>query len=79
MATEFLTTQELCDRWKVRSDTLYRWRQNGDGPPYIKLGKDSAQHSRIIYKLSEIEAYEAEKSRGKKDKDGKDGDDGTQS
>jgi predicted DNA-binding transcriptional regulator AlpA len=66
MATEFLTAKELCERWKISYDALYNWRQNGDGPPYIKLGKDKGQNVRVLYRLSDVEAYEAEKLRGGK-------------
>ena len=36
-------------------DTLARWRINGDGPPYIKLGTSRTSH--IRYRRSELEAF----------------------
>jgi hypothetical protein len=35
--------------------TLERWRWMGEGPRFLKVGK------RVVYPLSEIEAFEAER------------------
>jgi len=45
---------DLAIRWKMSPRTLERWRYNRDGPTYLKLG------SRVVYRLEDIEAYEAE-------------------
>jgi len=39
MSNEYLTTEELADRLKVNRVTLARWRQDGSGPQFIKVGK----------------------------------------
>lgn len=44
----------LAERWLMSPRTLEQWRWQGRGPRYLKLG------GRVIYPLSEIEAYEAE-------------------
>ena len=48
---------ELARRWRMSHRTLERWRWLGLGPPHIKLG------GRVIYRLADIEAYEAENLR----------------
>ncbi len=46
---------ELSRRWRVSHRTLERWRWQGVGPRYLKIG------GRVVYRLEDIEAYEAEK------------------
>jgi hypothetical protein len=48
---------ELARRWRMSHRTLERWRWLGLGPQHIKLG------GRVIYRLADIEAYEAENLR----------------
>jgi hypothetical protein len=38
--------------------TLEQWRWKGIGPRYLKIG------GRVLYRLEDIEAYEAAKCRG---------------
>jgi len=33
-----MTQRELCNRWQVSEATLERWRFEGIGPIYVKLG-----------------------------------------
>lgn len=33
-----MTQRELCNRWQVSEATLERWRSEGIGPIYVKLG-----------------------------------------
>ena len=57
MATsQTLTSDELSRRWHVTRVTLARWRMEGSGPPYVKLG--AGAQSRVIYMLQDIEAWE---------------------
>ncbi|PIR38111.1 MAG: hypothetical protein COV35_07680 [Alphaproteobacteria bacterium CG11_big_fil_rev_8_21_14_0_20_39_49] len=44
---------ELAKRWCVSTRTLERWRWLGRGPKYLKIG------GRVVYRLEDIEAYEA--------------------
>jgi hypothetical protein len=47
----------LADRWNISARTLERWRWLGVGPRYLKIG------GRVVYRLEDIEAYEAERMR----------------
>ncbi len=48
---------ELATRWKLSVKTVRRWRQIDLGPIFCKLG------SRVVYLVSEVEAYERRVSR----------------
>jgi len=52
MPTKHLNQTDLAARWKMSPRTLERWRYDGDGPAYLKLG------SRVVYRLVDIEAHE---------------------
>ncbi len=53
MATQHLNQTQLAARWNISPRTLERWRWIGDGPRYLKIG------GRVVYRLEDIEAYEA--------------------
>jgi hypothetical protein len=53
--TRHLDQRELAKRWAMSPRTLERWRWSGDGPRFIKVG------GRRVYRLEDIEAYEAER------------------
>lgn len=53
MADEYLDQKQVGRRWGLSVRTLERWRWTDQGPTYIKLG------SRVVYRLSDLEAYEA--------------------
>lgn len=57
MATKHLNQIDLSDRWNISHRTLERWRWTGEGPHFIKLG------GRVVYRLEDIEAFEAEQLR----------------
>jgi hypothetical protein len=48
---------ELSRRWSISPRTLERWRWLGQGPSYLKIG------GRVVYRLEEIEAFEAQQAR----------------
>ena len=48
---------DQADRWNISERTLERWRWTGEGPAYLKIG------GRVVYRLEDIEAYEAENLR----------------
>jgi hypothetical protein len=48
---------ELSRRWSLSPRTLERWRWLREGPVYLKIG------GRVLYRLEDIEAYEAEQRR----------------
>lgn len=47
-----LTEADLASRWAMSPKTLQRWRMEGRGPHYLKLGK------RVSYPLNAVIAYE---------------------
>lgn len=49
-----LTTRQLAVRWAIDAKVLATWRSEGIGPAFLKIGS-----GRIIYRLSDIEAYES--------------------
>ncbi len=53
MMTVHLTPKDLSARWHIATQTLDNWRWRGEGPRYLKIG------GRVIYRLEDIEAYEA--------------------
>ncbi len=48
-----LSEKELARRCKLSIRTLQRWRREGIGPEYLKLG------GRVLYRMADIEAWEA--------------------
>ncbi|MFO0992596.1 MAG: helix-turn-helix domain-containing protein [Hyphomicrobiales bacterium] len=52
-----LNQVELARRWSLSHRTLERWRWQGRGPRYLKVG------GRVVYRLEDIEAYEAAQFR----------------
>ena len=54
MAVQHFNQVELSRRWRLSPRTLERWRFQGTGPQYLKIG------GRVVYRLEDIEAYEAE-------------------
>lgn len=53
METCHLNQKVLAKRWDVSEATLERWRSEGLGPRFLKL------QGRVLYRLVDIEAYEA--------------------
>jgi hypothetical protein len=52
-----LNQVELSRRWSLSHRTLERWRWEGRGPRYLKMG------GRVVYRLEDVEAYEVAQSR----------------
>lgn len=50
---QHLTQAELARRWRMSERTLEAWRPLHMGPPYLKIV------GRVIYRLSDIECFEA--------------------
>jgi predicted site-specific integrase-resolvase len=44
---------DLARRWKLSPRTLERWRWKGEGPVFLRVG------GRVIYRLEDIETFEA--------------------
>lgn len=52
--TKLLTPQQASEMLLKPVGTLKRWRVEGVGPTYVKIGKD------VRYKLADLEAYISE-------------------
>lgn len=52
-----LTPRMLADRWLISPKTLERWRMQGTGPAYYKIG------GRVLYSLEQIEEHEFDRTR----------------
>jgi hypothetical protein len=57
--TGHLSEKRLARRWGLSHRTLERWRGTGEGPHFLKIG------GRIVYRLAEIEAFEATQLRSR--------------
>jgi len=64
MDNEFLTPRQLAKRLQVDERTVRRWRIEGGGPPFLKLGGS------IRYRNADVEAWindnRMEKTDGRK-------------
>jgi len=54
---EFLTTEQLAERWNMEVGTLEIWRQRKKGPNWVKL--TDGKRPSIRYPIETIHAYEA--------------------
>jgi hypothetical protein len=57
MIVKHLNQIELSRRWSISPRTLERWRWLQRGPAYLRIG------GRIVYRLEDIEAFEAAQLR----------------
>jgi Helix-turn-helix domain len=57
VAVQHFNQVELSRRWRLSPRTLERWRFQGTGPQYLKVG------GRVVYRLEDVEAYEAAQLR----------------
>ena len=51
-----LTEEELAEYWGIRKSNLQKWRTDGTGPLYIKVG------AKPIYSMEAIQEYERERT-----------------
>lgn len=47
-----LTQRELADRWNKSEATIERYRSDGVGPVYLKIG------GKVMYRVEDIEQFE---------------------
>ena len=52
------TEDDVAARWQKSVRTLQRWRTEGYGPPYIRIG------GTVHYLVSDVLAFEARQRRG---------------
>jgi hypothetical protein len=53
-----ITQQELAIRWNKSKGTIERYRADGKGPQYLRIG------GRVIYRIEDIEVFEQSCLRG---------------
>ncbi len=53
----YLTEEEFAGRYHLGRRTVQRWRQTGQGPPWVRLGA-----RRVLYRLSDCEGWAAERT-----------------
>lgn len=53
--TRLLTSQEVATRLGVSLPTLSRWRAEGEGPAFLKLGR--GPKAPVRYRAQELERY----------------------
>lgn len=51
-----LTEEDLSEYWGIKQHTLRKWRINGKGPIYLKIG------GRVMYPRKAIQEYEANRT-----------------
>lgn len=56
-AEEYLTEQELHDRFRIPPRTAQRWRVTGEGPPFVRIGK-----RRILYCGADVHTWMAHRT-----------------
>ncbi len=54
MEVVHLNQKQLAARWNISEASLERWRSEGLGPKFLKIC------GRVLYRQSDIEAYEAQ-------------------
>jgi hypothetical protein len=52
---ECLSSKLLARRWGLSHRTLERWRHDGTGPAFLKIG------CRIMYRLEDIQTFEKDR------------------
>jgi len=57
VTVKHLNQRELAERWDRSEACLERWRTEGIGPVFMKL------QGRVLYRLEDIEAFEADSLR----------------
>lgn len=51
LSSELMDTKELAELLGLNEMTLYNWRREGKGPPYIRVGR------RIRYKRADVDEW----------------------
>jgi len=56
-ADEFLSDAQLCAMLRVTSRTTARWREDGNGPPFVRAGG-----RRILYRQGDLDSWLASRT-----------------
>lgn len=56
---QFLTTDQLADRWGLSASRIKQWRVDGKGPSFVRLG--DGPKAPVRYRLEDIEEYEKDR------------------
>ena len=59
---DYLTERELAELWKMKRNTLQKWRSLGVGPIFVK------RVGRIVYRKSDVADFEIAQTRQATDK-----------
>jgi len=57
--TRFVRPDDLAERYDISPRKLQRWRSEGGGPPFIRLGNNT-----VRYLLAEVERWERDRAQG---------------
>jgi hypothetical protein len=52
---EFVSVDQLADRWNTSARVIYGMRYRGEGPPAMSIGRE------LRFRLSDVEAWELER------------------
>jgi len=63
-AEKFLTQDDVAILWNISTNTLRKWRWEGKGPKFVKLG------ARVVYRESDVLAYAAANIKNSTAKEG---------
>jgi excisionase family DNA binding protein len=50
--SEFLTDAQLCELLHVDARTSLRWRRDGGGPPFVRVGL-----RRVLFRRADVETW----------------------
>jgi len=58
--TQFLTTDQLAERYEKSAATIRKWRVVGYGPPFYELPRTEAEYGtpRVRYQLHDLLSWE---------------------
>jgi predicted site-specific integrase-resolvase len=59
---QYLTPEQVADRYQLSEATVKEWRYRGTGPAYLRLGK------RVRYSVEALEKWEQKVESGGDDK-----------
>lgn len=61
-AIALITSKDLGRLFNVTVVTLWRWRKDGTGPPFLRLGGNPK--GRVVYRVQDVEAWLKQRVQG---------------